>query len=175
MPDHGSVSSSDQGFRTPHGQPFSGPTIHLLRKRWGLPTWNPRSNLPGWSDGMYSVAAAAELLQVPGTISHWLREELAYLHGLVLPGGGTVGPSASTLNAPRRLNTGQGSSAQPTPHTEQNRTCTFTCIRLSSVQLTGDDLRLSEGAPRRVALPSARRSRRSRSLSRRPTSDSAAA
>src|SRR5215207_5090178 len=43
--------------------------------------------------------------------------------GLTGPIPGTVGPSASTLNTPRRLNATQGSSAQSTPHTEQNPTC----------------------------------------------------
>jgi hypothetical protein len=64
-----------EGFRTSHGQRFSGPMIHLLRKRWGLPTWNPTTpNPPRWPEGTYSVAAAAELLNVyPGTIWLWLR------------------------------------------------------------------------------------------------------
>jgi hypothetical protein len=61
---------NDEGFRTSHGQRFSGPMIHLLRKRWGLPTWNPTTPNPQqWADRTYSVAAAAELLYVyPGTI-----------------------------------------------------------------------------------------------------------
>ena len=37
---------NEEGFRTSHGQHFSGPMIHLLRKRWGLPTWNPTSDPP---------------------------------------------------------------------------------------------------------------------------------
>ena len=66
---------NEEGFRTSHGQRFSGPMIHLLRKRWGLPTWNPTTpNPPRWPEGTYSVAAAAELLNVyPGTIWLWLR------------------------------------------------------------------------------------------------------
>jgi hypothetical protein len=57
--------------------------IHLLRKRWGLPTWNPTSNPARWSDGTYSVAAAAELLHIyPGTISHWLRDGVLTGHQL---------------------------------------------------------------------------------------------
>jgi hypothetical protein len=47
------------GFRTSHGQRFTGPLIHLLRRRWHLPTWNPAApNPPRWPDGTYSVAAA---------------------------------------------------------------------------------------------------------------------
>jgi hypothetical protein len=66
---------NDEGFRTSHGQRFNGPLVHLLRKRWHLPTWNPAApNPPQWPDGTYSVAAAAELLNVyPGTIWLWLR------------------------------------------------------------------------------------------------------
>jgi hypothetical protein len=72
-----------EGFRTSHGQQFSGPTIHLLRKRWSLPTWNPPCNPSRWPDGTYSVAAAAELLRVyPGTISHWLRDGVLTGHQL---------------------------------------------------------------------------------------------
>ena len=32
---------NNEGFRTSHGQRFNGPLVHLLRKRWHLPTWNP--------------------------------------------------------------------------------------------------------------------------------------
>jgi hypothetical protein len=65
-----------EGFRTSHGQPFRGSTIYVLRKLWGLPTWNPLGRNPTrWPDGTYSVAAAAELLDVfPGTIWLWLRQ-----------------------------------------------------------------------------------------------------
>lgn len=67
---------NDEGFRTSHGQRFNGPLVHLLRKRWNLPTWNPTGPNPSrWPDGTYSVAAAAALLDVyPGTIWHWLRQ-----------------------------------------------------------------------------------------------------
>src|SRR5712692_8136757 len=30
-----------EGFRTSHGQRFRGPVVYVLRKLWGLPTWNP--------------------------------------------------------------------------------------------------------------------------------------
>jgi hypothetical protein len=73
----GAIASAlnDEGFRTSHGQRFRGPVVYLLRKQWGLPTWNPAApNPPCWEDGTYSVAAAAELLDVyPGTIWLWLR------------------------------------------------------------------------------------------------------
>jgi DNA invertase Pin-like site-specific DNA recombinase len=75
---------NDEGFRTSHGQRFSGPMIHLLRKWWGLPTWNPTTPNPRqWTDGTYSVAAAAELLDVyPGTIWLWLRRGVLSGHQL---------------------------------------------------------------------------------------------
>ena len=74
----------DEGFRTSHGQRFSGPMIYVLRKRWGLRTWNPTTPNPArWPDGTYSVAAAAELLDVyPGTIWLWLRRGLLMGHQL---------------------------------------------------------------------------------------------
>jgi hypothetical protein len=64
-----------EGFHTSHGQRFSGPLVHLLRKRWALPTWNPTGPNPAqWAEGTYSVAAAAQILDVyPGTIWLWLR------------------------------------------------------------------------------------------------------
>jgi DNA invertase Pin-like site-specific DNA recombinase len=67
-----------EGFRTSHGQPFRGSAVYVLRKLWGLPTWNPLGRNPTcWSDGSYSVAAAAELLDVtPGTIWRWVRQGL---------------------------------------------------------------------------------------------------
>ncbi len=62
-------------FAVIRSQRFSGPMIHPMRKRWGLPTWNPTMpNPPRGADGTYSVAAPAELLNVyPGTIWLWLR------------------------------------------------------------------------------------------------------
>src|SRR5437870_5769928 len=55
---------------------LSWAVVHVLRKLWGLPTWNPLGrNWTCRSDGTYSVAAAAELLDVfPGTIRRWLRQ-----------------------------------------------------------------------------------------------------
>lgn len=73
-----------EGFRTSHGQRFNGPLVHLLRKRWHLTTWNPAAPNPArWPDGTYSVAAAAELLNVyPGTIWLWLRRGVLKGHQL---------------------------------------------------------------------------------------------
>jgi hypothetical protein len=70
------TSLNAEGLRTAHGQRFRGPVVYVLRKLWGLPTWNPLGRNPiRWPDGTYSVAAAAELLNVfPGTISLWLRQ-----------------------------------------------------------------------------------------------------
>ncbi|HTD80156.1 MAG TPA: zinc ribbon domain-containing protein, partial [Chloroflexota bacterium] len=64
-----------EGWRTAHGPRFTGPLVYVLRKRWGLSTWNPSGpNPPRWPDGTYSVAAAAQVLDVyPGTIWLWLR------------------------------------------------------------------------------------------------------
>ena len=78
---------NNEGFRTSHGQRFRGPLVYLLRKRWGLATWNPNGPNPvRWEDGTYSVAAAAELLGVyPGTIWLWLRKGV--LNGCQLGNG----------------------------------------------------------------------------------------
>jgi len=50
------------GLLSAHGRPFSGGEVHLLRKRWNIPTvkinrteHNPRQ----WPDGTYSVQGAA--------------------------------------------------------------------------------------------------------------------
>jgi hypothetical protein len=67
---------NNEGFITARGQRFCGQIVHLLRKQWGLPTWNPLGPNPScWPDGSYSVTGAAELLDViPGTILKWLRK-----------------------------------------------------------------------------------------------------
>ena len=72
---------NDEGLITARGQRFCGQIVHLLRKQWGLPTWNPLGPNPSrWEDGSYSVTGAAELLDViPGTILKWLRRGV--LHG----------------------------------------------------------------------------------------------
>jgi len=70
---------NEEQFRTAHGPPFSGNMVHILRKRWRIPTvkingveWNP----PRWPDGSYSVQGAADALGItPQTIFKWLRRE----------------------------------------------------------------------------------------------------
>ena len=65
-----------EGFASARGRPFSGGVIHLLRKRWGIPTAkingtgaNPRR----WPDGSYSVRGAAEALGMTAqTVFEWL-------------------------------------------------------------------------------------------------------
>jgi DNA invertase Pin-like site-specific DNA recombinase len=67
-----------EGLVSARGCPFSGGEIHLLRKRWGIPTVkingneaNPRQ----WADGTYSVQGAAEVLTIaPQTIFKWLQK-----------------------------------------------------------------------------------------------------
>lgn len=67
-----------EGFCSAHGPAFKGETIHLLRKRWHIPTvkingttMNPRR----WPDGTYSVQGAAEVLGITSqTIFDWLRK-----------------------------------------------------------------------------------------------------
>lgn len=67
-----------EGLCSAHGPAFKGETIHLLRKRWQIPTVkingstvNPRR----WPDGTYSVQGAAEVLGISSqTIFDWLRK-----------------------------------------------------------------------------------------------------
>jgi hypothetical protein len=56
---------NNEGFITARSQRFNGQIVHLLRKQWTLPTWNPLGPNPSrWPDGSYSVTGAAELLDV---------------------------------------------------------------------------------------------------------------
>jgi len=59
------------------GAPFRGETVHLLRRRWGIPTARINGagpNPPRWPDGSYSVQGAAAALRVaPQTVFGWLR------------------------------------------------------------------------------------------------------
>jgi hypothetical protein len=65
-------------FRTAHGPPFSGKMIHLLRRRWQIPTVKingTAANPPRWPDGSYSVQGAATIIGItPQTIFDWLRK-----------------------------------------------------------------------------------------------------
>src|SRR6185312_14558495 len=66
------------GLLSAHGRPFSGGEVHLLRKRWNIPTvkinrteHNPRQ----WPDGTYSVQGAAEALSISTqTLFKWLQK-----------------------------------------------------------------------------------------------------
>jgi DNA invertase Pin-like site-specific DNA recombinase len=64
-----------EGFRNAHLRLFSGKIIWILRTRWGLPTViHQGCNPKRWEDGTYSIAGAAEILEVfPGTIYSWIR------------------------------------------------------------------------------------------------------
>src|SRR3984893_5039190 len=67
------------GLLSAHGRPFSGGEVHLLRKRWNIPTvkinrteHNPRQ----WPDGTYSVQGTAEALSISTqTVFKWLQKE----------------------------------------------------------------------------------------------------
>lgn len=65
-------------FLTAHGPPFSGKMIHLLRKKWEIPTVKingSAANPAQWSDGSYSVQGAAAMIGItPQTIFDWLRK-----------------------------------------------------------------------------------------------------
>jgi hypothetical protein len=67
-----------EGLLSARARPFSGGEIHLLRKRWGIPTVKingKEANPRRWPDGTYSVQGAAEVLTTtPQTIFKWLRQ-----------------------------------------------------------------------------------------------------
>jgi hypothetical protein len=69
---------NNEQFRTAHGPPFCGKMVHLLRKRWRIPTVKingTAANPSRWPDGSYSVQGAATILGVtPQTIFKWLRK-----------------------------------------------------------------------------------------------------
>lgn len=73
-----SMTLNADGFLSARGRPFSGGEIHLLRKRWNIPTvkingkgHNPRQ----WPDGTYSIHGAAQALSIsPQTVFKWLQK-----------------------------------------------------------------------------------------------------
>jgi len=69
---------NEEGFRTADGPPFSGGMVHLLRRRWKIPTVKingKAANPPQWPDGSYSVQGAAAIIGItPQVIFDWLRK-----------------------------------------------------------------------------------------------------
>jgi len=67
-----------EALRTAHGPPFSGKMVHLLRKRWNIPTVKingTTANPPKWPDGSYSVQGAAAAIGItPQTVFDWLQK-----------------------------------------------------------------------------------------------------
>jgi DNA invertase Pin-like site-specific DNA recombinase len=66
-----------EGLPSARGRPFSGGEVHLLRKRWNIPTVKingTEHNPPQWPDGTYSVQGAAAALSVSTqTVFKWLQ------------------------------------------------------------------------------------------------------
>jgi excisionase family DNA binding protein len=60
------------------GVPFTGETVHLLRKRWGIRAAKINgvdANPARWPDGTYSVRGAAEALGITAqTVFKWLHK-----------------------------------------------------------------------------------------------------
>ena len=67
-----------EGLLSAHGRPFSGGEVHILRKRWQIPTVKINGtapNPPQWPDGTYSVQGAAAALAVSTqTVFKWLQK-----------------------------------------------------------------------------------------------------
>jgi hypothetical protein len=65
-----------EGFLTPRGTTFEHGLIHMLRKRWNIPTVKINGMAPNpirWPDGSYSIQGAAEALGITGqTVFKWL-------------------------------------------------------------------------------------------------------
>ena len=69
-----------EGVPSARGRTFSGGEIHLLRKRWAIPTVKingKEANPLRWPDGTYSVQGAAGALGITTqTVFKWLRKGL---------------------------------------------------------------------------------------------------
>src|SRR5215468_11076804 len=67
-----------EGLLSAHGRPFSGDEVHLLRKRWSIPTVKingTEQNPLQWPDGTYSVQGAAAALSISTqTVFKWLQK-----------------------------------------------------------------------------------------------------
>ena len=78
-----------EGFTNTRGKPFDHGTVHLLRRRWGIPTVKINGtdfNPPRWPDGSYSVQGAAAAIGITAqTVFKWLRK--GHLHGWQLVKG----------------------------------------------------------------------------------------
>ena len=72
------VTLTAEGLLSAHGRPFSGGEVHILRKRWQIPTVKINGtapNPPRWPDGTYSVQGAAAALSVSTqTVFKWLQK-----------------------------------------------------------------------------------------------------
>ncbi len=66
-----------EGFLTAKGTPFNGALVHLLRKRWGIPTVKINGTAPNpdrWPDGTYSIQGVAKAVGVTAqTVFDWLK------------------------------------------------------------------------------------------------------
>ena len=67
-----------EGIMSARGTPFLHGTIHLLRKRWGIPTVKINgtdANPPRWPDGSYSIQGAAAAIGITAqAVFDWLRK-----------------------------------------------------------------------------------------------------
>jgi DNA invertase Pin-like site-specific DNA recombinase len=71
---------NSEGLSNVRGGPFDHGTVHLLRRRWGIPTVKINGvdyNPPRWPDGTYSVQGAADAIGVTAqTVFKWLKRGL---------------------------------------------------------------------------------------------------
>jgi DNA invertase Pin-like site-specific DNA recombinase len=69
---------NSEGLLSARGHPFTGGEIHLLRKKWDIPTVKINGkgcNPQRWPDGTYSVKGVADLLTVEAqTVFKWIRK-----------------------------------------------------------------------------------------------------
>jgi DNA invertase Pin-like site-specific DNA recombinase len=68
-----------EGLRSAQGRLFQGKNVHVLRRRWQIPTVKlngaSQFNPPRWPDGSYSVRGAAEVLEISSvTVFKWLHQ-----------------------------------------------------------------------------------------------------
>ena len=67
-----------EGLLSARGRPFSAGEVHLLRKRWDIPTVKingTEHNPLQWPDGTYSIKGAAATLSIsPQTVFKWLQK-----------------------------------------------------------------------------------------------------